>query len=90
MCSCMNIGTYTHTHISQNKATYLEVTTMDNKTKTLERLITQKPEEYKEESTERPEDIKIVWGTSGEYPDGTKWERDATPEEEEKYSSWAE
>lgn len=29
---------------------------MDKKTKTLERLITQKPEEYKEESTEtRPE-----------------------------------
>lgn len=64
---------------------------MDNKTKTLERLITQKPEEYKEESTEtRPEDVKIVWGTSGEYPDGTKWERDATPEEETKYNSWAE
>jgi len=44
---------------------------MDKKTKTLERLITQKPEEYKEESTEtRPEDIKIVWGTSGEYQTG--------------------
>ena len=31
--------------------------------------------------------IKIVFGTSGEYPDGTKWERDATPEEAEKYES---
>lgn len=60
-------------------------------TKTLERLITKKPEPYKEEPEEaRPEDIKIIWGTSGEYPDGTKWERDATPEEEAKYNSWAE
>lgn len=53
---------------------------MDKKTKTLERLITQKPEEYKDESPEASDkDIKIVWGTSGTYPDGTKWERDATP-----------
>ena len=64
---------------------------MDKKTKTLERLIIQKPEEYKEESTEtRPEDIKIVFGTIGEYPDGTKWERDATQEEGAEYNSWAE
>ena len=34
--------------------------------------------------------IKIVFGTSGEYPDGTKWERDATPEEAEEYKSWSE
>lgn len=33
--------------------------------------------------------IKIVFGTSGEYPDGTKWERDATPEEAEEYESWS-
>lgn len=33
--------------------------------------------------------IKIVFGTSGEYPDGTRWERDATPEEAEEYESWS-
>ena len=34
--------------------------------------------------------VKIVFGTSGECPDGTKWERDATPEEAEQYKSWSE
>lgn len=34
--------------------------------------------------------IRIVFGTSGEYPDGTRWERDATPDEAEKYESWGE
>lgn len=33
--------------------------------------------------------VKIIWATSGEYPDGTKWERDATSEEAEKYDSWS-
>lgn len=32
--------------------------------------------------------IKIVFATSGEYPDGTSWERDATEEEEAEYKSW--
>ena len=32
--------------------------------------------------------IKIVFGTSGQYPDGTSWERDATEEEAAKYDSW--
>lgn len=64
---------------------------MDKKTKTLERLITQKPEEYKEEApVDSDKEIKLVFGTHGEYPDGTKWERDATPEEEEEYKSWCE
>ena len=63
---------------------------MSNKTKTLERLLTEKPELFKEEEKERPEDIKLVWGVSGEYPDGTKWERDATPEEIAEFNSWAE
>lgn len=33
--------------------------------------------------------LRIVFGTSGEYPDGTKWERDATPEEAEEYENWS-
>lgn len=32
--------------------------------------------------------FKLVFGTSGEYPDGTKWERDATPEEQAKYEEY--
>lgn len=62
---------------------------MTDKTKTLERLLTEKPEPLQEETQENPQDIKIVWGTSGEYPDGAKWERDATTEEEAEYNSWA-
>lgn len=45
--------------------------------------------EAKKEADEDANVIRIVWGTSGEYPDGTKWERDATPEEAEEYDSWA-
>ena len=44
------------------------------------------PEPYKE--IDENNAIKIVFGTSGEYPDGTKWERDATPEEKAQYDSW--
>ena len=33
--------------------------------------------------------IRIVFRTGGEYPDGTRWERDATPEEAEEYESWS-
>lgn len=44
------------------------------------------PEPYKE--IDESNAIKIVFGTSGEYPDGTKWERDATPEEKAQYDSW--
>lgn len=36
------------------------------------------PEPYKDEETDKNNTIKIVFGTSGEYPDGTKWERGAT------------
>ena len=46
------------------------------------------PEPYKEENTDEANTIKIVFGTSGEYPDGTKWERDATPEEAAKYDEY--
>lgn len=47
------------------------------------------PEPCKED--EEPENaFRILWGTSGEYPDGTKWTREATPEEIEKYKSWCE
>lgn len=34
--------------------------------------------------------LRLVFGTSGEYPDGTKWERDATPDEEAEYKSYME
>ena len=34
------------------------------------------------------QEIRLVFGTSGKYPDGTSWERDATPEEEAEYRSW--
>jgi len=47
------------------------------------------PEPYKEENTDEQNTIRLVFGTSGEYPDGTRWERDATPEEAEKYESWS-
>lgn len=47
------------------------------------------PEPYKEEETDEANTIKLVFGTSGEYPDGTKWERDATPEEAAEYESWS-
>lgn len=33
--------------------------------------------------------VRIVFGTSGQYPDGTRWDRDATPEEAELYESWS-
>lgn len=45
--------------------------------------------EAKREAEEKTQVFKLVFGTSGEYPDGTKWERDATPEEAEKYDSWS-
>jgi len=32
--------------------------------------------------------LRIVFGTSGTYPDGTPWDRDATPEEAAEYDSW--
>ena len=31
------------------------------------------PEPYKEEETDEKNTIKIVFGTSGQYPDGTSW-----------------
>lgn len=63
---------------------------MDHKAKILERLITQKPEKYKEDNPEaNNNELKIVWGTSGKYPDGTSWEKEATPEEIAEYENWA-
>ena len=47
------------------------------------------PEPYKEEETDEKNTIKIVFGTSGQYPDGTSWERDATEEEAAEYESWS-
>ena len=46
----------------------------------------------KNEAREATDDnsIRILFGTHGEYPDGTKWERDATPTEEEVYKGYME
>lgn len=44
--------------------------------------------EAKQKAEENTQQFRIVFGTSGEYPDGTKWERDATPEETEEYNNW--
>ena len=41
------------------------------------------PEPYKEEDCSSA--IKLIFATSGEYPDGTKWERKATPDELAEY-----
>lgn len=38
--------------------------------------------EAKREAGEHAEKIMITYGVQGEYPDGTKWVRDATPEEQ--------
>ena len=64
---------------------------MSDKTKVLERLIKDKPDTYKEEEeNDNSHVIRIAFTAQGEYPDGTKWERDATPEEEAELISWAE
>ncbi len=48
-----------------------------------------KPEEYKEEKeADDDKTLTIVFKTSGEYPDGTSWEREPTPEEAADYESW--
>ena len=47
-------------------------------------------EAKKEAEANEANTFRIVFGTSGEYPDGTKWERDATPEEEAEYKSYME
>ena len=44
--------------------------------------------EAKKEAEAQADTIKIVFGTSGTYPDGTKWERDATPEEQAQYEDY--
>lgn len=46
--------------------------------------------EAKKEADEKASVIRIVFGVSGQFPDGTRWERDATPEEENKYHEWIE
>ena len=33
--------------------------------------------------------VQIAVVHTGEYPDGTPWEREATPEEEEQLKSWS-
>lgn len=45
--------------------------------------------EAKKEAEAQADTIKIVFGTSGTYPDGTSWERDATEEEQAEYESWS-
>ena len=44
--------------------------------------------EAKKEAEATAETVRIVFGTSGTYPDGTKWERDATSEETAEYESY--
>lgn len=44
--------------------------------------------EAKAEAENDAHTFRIVFGTSGTYPDGTKWERDATPEEQAEYDSF--
>lgn len=44
--------------------------------------------EAKKEAEAQAETIKIVWATSGQYPDGTSWERDATPEEQAEFNNY--
>ena len=63
---------------------------MKDKTRTLENLLTNKPEPYTEEEQNKSPEIRIAFEAHGEYPDGTKWTRDATPAEEAEYMSWAE
>lgn len=45
--------------------------------------------EAKKEAAAQADTIKIVFNTSGTYPDGTGWERDATEEEQAEYESWS-
>ena len=45
--------------------------------------------EAKREVEAKADTIRLVFATEGTYPDGTKWERDATPEEQAEYESWA-
>lgn len=64
---------------------------MSDKARVLERLIKDKPDTYNEEAeNDNSHVIRIAFTAQGEYPDGTKWERDATPEEEAELISWAE
>lgn len=44
--------------------------------------------EAKAEAENGADTIKIIFGTSGTYPDGTSWERDATPEEQALYEGY--
>lgn len=44
--------------------------------------------EAKKEAEANTQEYRLVFGTSGTYPDGTKWERDATPEEQAEYESF--
>jgi len=44
--------------------------------------------EAKREAEENTQEFRLVFGTSGKYPDGTSWERDATPEEQAQYESY--
>lgn len=46
-------------------------------------------EELKGELEGGTQDLVLSFATHGEYPDGTKWEREATPEEQARYESWS-
>ncbi len=41
--------------------------------------------EAKKQAEAEADTVRIVFTTEGEYPDGTKWSRDATPEEQAEY-----
>lgn len=57
------------------------------KADTLEARVEAK-KEAEQKAEENTQTLKIVWGVQGEYPDGTKWERDATPEEQAQYEDY--
>lgn len=52
----------------------------------LENALIKETEQQRQANTDKQ--IKIVLATSGEYPDGTKWEREATEEEKAEFNSW--
>lgn len=44
--------------------------------------------EIAQKAEENTQEFRLVFGTAGKYPDGTSWERDATPEEQAEYESY--
>lgn len=52
----------------------------------LENALIKETEHQSQANTDKQ--IKIILATSGEYQDGTKWEREATEEEKAEFNSW--